>query len=33
MRSDVLAQFAHALRTRYEVRINQTQLDQVLNRY
>jgi peptidyl-prolyl cis-trans isomerase D len=33
MRSDVLAQFADALRTRYEVRINQTQLDQVLNRY
>jgi acyl-CoA reductase-like NAD-dependent aldehyde dehydrogenase len=33
MRSDVLAQFADALRARYEVRVNQAQLDRVLNRY
>lgn len=33
MRSDVLAQFADALRNRYDVRVNQTALDQILNRY
>jgi peptidyl-prolyl cis-trans isomerase D len=32
LRSDVLAEFANALRNRYDVQVNQQLLDQILNR-